>query len=270
MKAQSKTALAVLALLAGTAALAQSKAPEPDYTLGFNVGAVSDYRVRGIAQTANQPSVSAGIDFAHKNGLYAGAWAASNLKWIKEFNGATKGDYEVDLWGGYKGDLGKGFGFDVGAITYQYPGNDSGDAASPGGSATFSKADTYEVYAALTYNIFTLKYNQSVGDFLGIKNSNGSRYWDLSANFDLGNGFTLTPHVGRQSIPTGLGNSAGNADYTDYALTLTKDFGNGLTASLAAVGTNADKDFYTQPTSYGGNARFLGKEAVIVGVKYTF
>lgn len=264
MNLKSKTALAVLALIAGSAAFAQSKAAEPDYTLGFNVGAVSDYRFRGIEQTAGQPSVQAGVDFAHKGGFYAGAWAASNIKWIKDVNGATDGTYELDLYGGFKGEIGKGLGFDVGVITYQYPGNNSGAAGTPG-AGLYSKADTTEIYAGLTYSVVSLKYFQSMGDFLGNLNSNGSRYWDLSAAFDLGNGFTLTPHVGRQTIP----NVADNAgDYNDYALTLAKDFGNGLAVSLAAIGTDAKRSFYTPV--YGSTDRFLGKDTVVLGVKYSF
>lgn len=249
MKMKSKIALAALALTAGSSVFAQ---------LSYNVGAVSDYRVRGIAQTAEQASLQGGVDYAHKSGAYVGAWGASNIKWIKEFNGATKGDYEVDVYGGYKAEIMPGLSYDVGAITYQFPDNDSN-------GTTVTNANTYEFYGALTYKMFTVKYNQSVGDFLGIRNSNASRYWDLSAAFDLGSGFTLTPHVGRQTIPANEGNASNNADYTDYALTLGKDLGNGFSASLAAVGTNADKAFYTQT-----NGRYIGKEAVVVGLKYTF
>lgn len=258
MKLKSKIALAALALTAGTAAMAQ---------VSYNIGAVSDYRVRGIAQTANQPSVQGGVDYAHSSGLYVGAWAASNVKWIKEFNGATKGDYEIDLYGGYKGEIkSAGLSYDVGFITYQYPGNDSGEAGTPGAGA-FSNASTKEFYGALTYGVATLKYNQSLGDFLGNLNSNGSRYWDLSATFDLGSGYTLVPHVGHQSIPnqssaTKTGNAA---DYSDVALTLNKDFGGGITGLVSAQSTDAEQNFYTD-----SNGRFLGKSVLLVGVKYTF
>jgi uncharacterized protein (TIGR02001 family) len=258
MNLKSKIALAVVALTAGSAAMAQ---------LSFNVGAVSDYRVRGIAQTAYEPSVQGGVDYAHSSGFYAGAWAATNLKWIKDFNQSTKGDYEIDLYGGYKGEIkSAGLNYDVGAITYQYPDNNSGAAGTPG-AGSFSNATTYEFYGALTYNIFTVKYNQSVGDFLGNLNSNGSRYWDLSANFDLGNGYSLVPHVGRQTIPnqssaTKTGNAA---DYNDVALTLNKDFGNGITALVAYQSTDAEQNFYTD-----SKGKFLGKSVWLAGVKYTF
>lgn len=266
MKLKSKTALAVLALIAGTSAFAQAKA-EPDYTLSFNIGAVSDYRFRGIEQSAGMPSMQGGIDFAHKSGLYAGTFVANNIKWIKDFNGADKGDWEVDLYGGYKGSA-FGLGYDVGVITYQYPGNTSGGAGTPGGTANYTKADTVEVYAGASYEMVSLKYYYSVGDFLGNRDTNGSRYLDLSATFDLGNGFSFTPHVGWQTLPTNsTSNTANTANYSDYALTLAKDMGNGVVISLAAIGTDAKRSFYT---STFNNSRFYGQDTVVLGLKYNF
>src|SRR5665811_1106927 len=71
-------------VLASTAAMAQTKAPEPDFTLSYNVGVTSDYRFRGIAQTSTDPALQAGVDFAHKSGFYLGAWG-SNISWIKDY-----------------------------------------------------------------------------------------------------------------------------------------------------------------------------------------
>lgn len=250
MKLKSKSALALTALLASTAALAQSAAPEPDFTLAYNVGVTSDYRFRGMAQTSFNPALQAGVDFAHKSGFYLGVWG-SNVSWIKEYAGATDGSLEIDVYGGYKGEISKDLTFDLGVITYQYPGN----------NAT-TNASTTEVYGALTYGMVTGKYSQSLGNFIANANSSGSKYVEVAANFDLGNGLTLTPHVGRQYIPN-VANNAG--DCNDYSLTLVKDFGSGLTASVAAVGTNANKTFYTDT-----QGKFLGKDTLVVGLKYTF
>ena len=267
MMINSKTTLFTVALLAGTAAMAQTKAPEPDYTLAYNVGAVTDYRFRGISQTGFNPAVQGGIDFSHKSGFYLGAFA-SNVSWVKDFNGATKGNYEVDLYGGYKGSITKDVGFDVGLITYQYLGNNSGAPGTPGAGPLVSNANTNEFYIGLTYGPVTLKMNQSLGDFLGFAGSSGSRYWDLSASFDLGNGFTLVPHIGNQTVNQPLFANAGN--YTDYALTLTKDFGNGFSASVAAVGTNANQAFYVNQAAPTGDGQFIGKNGLTVGLKYSF
>jgi uncharacterized protein (TIGR02001 family) len=243
--------------------LAHAEGPEPEQSISYNVGAVSDYRVRGIAQTSFKPAVQGGIDFADKSGLYIGAWA-SNVRWVKALNGATKGSVEVDVYGGYRGALDVlPLTYDAGVITYQYPGNNSGvGGVLPAG--TFGNANTVEAYISATYKIFTLKYNRSLGNFMGNLHSHGSQYFDLSAAIDLTNGFSLVPHVGHQSIP-GQVDVGLDGNYTDESLTLAKDFGNGLSATLAATATNAKRSFYTDT-----NGRFLGKNAVEVGVKYSF
>jgi uncharacterized protein (TIGR02001 family) len=262
MNLKSKTALAVLALIS-SGAFAQTAPAEPESTLGYNIGVVSNYSFRGITQTNYGGAIQGGVDYAHKSGFYVGAWA-SNVKWVKDVNGASKGDYELDLYGGYKGELVPGLGYDVGFITYQYPGNDSGTIGTPGSmtAAGFSNASTKEVYVGLTYGVTSFKMYQSMGDFLGNLNSNGSRYYDLSATFDLGDGYSLVPHVGRQTIPN-LDNAA---DYTDYSITLAKDMGNGLVVSAAAISTTAG-GFYVN--TYGDN-KAIGKTAAVIGLKYSF
>jgi hypothetical protein len=80
----------------------------------------------------------------------------------------------------------------------------------------------------------------------------------------MGNGFTLAPHVGYQDVK-GAGNSI--YSYTDYALTLGKDLGNGLSATAAVIGTNAKKDSYISSFAPG---KQLGKAGLVVGIKYAF
>jgi uncharacterized protein (TIGR02001 family) len=274
------TALALAGLLAmdmvsaQTAPTAAPKAPEPDYTVSYNAGLVTDYRFRGISQTSKGGAVQAGADVAFKNGAYLGAWA-SNVKWVRSFNGANKGQLELDLYGGYKGEIAKDLTYDVGAIAYVYPGNNSGAAGTAGdgtGIGGYVNATTKEIYGAVTSGIFTAKYSRTMGTFLGFKDSSGSSYIDLSAAVDLGNGFTMTPHVGYQKIAgTTSGNTATNHalyGYTDYALTLAKDMGNGLTLTAAATSTNAKSVNYQESTDFGG--KFISKSAFILGAKYSF
>jgi uncharacterized protein (TIGR02001 family) len=259
MKAICKHTVLASFLFAAGAALAQAQSPEPDYQIAYNIGAVTDYRVRGIAQTSFAPAIQAGIDFTHKSGVYLGTFA-SNVRWVKDFNGATRGSYELDLYGGYRGQFNSDFSYDVGLIRYNYPDNNSGAAGTPG-AGLFSNASTTEIYGALTYRMFTLKYNRSLTNFLGNLASKGSQYFDLSAAFDLGKGFTLTPHIGHQTIP----NQALPADYSDLALTLAKDMGGGLGLTAAALATNADRSFYTDL-----HGRYLGRSTLVLGAKYTF
>ena len=246
---KAKLAVLVAALAASSAVLAQSQpaAPEPDYTLSFNVGAVTDYRYRGISQSRGRPALQGGADFAHKSGFYVGTWA-STIKWISDAGGDA--DVEVDIYGGYKFSAGP-VAMDVGVLRYLYPSSDFGFAPHP---------NTTEVYVAGTWGPATLKYSHATTNLFGFANSDGSGYLDLSATFDTGYwGLTVTPHIGHQRVRN---NSA--ASYTDWSVALGKDFGNGLTGSLAYVDT--DTNVYRSPV---GN-RNLGKATLVLGVKYAF
>ena len=215
--------------------------------LAFNVGAFTDYRYRGISQSKLRPALQGGVDYT-AGGFYVGAWA-STIKWIKELGG--DGNVEIDLYGGYKGEITKGFGYDVGVLTYQYPGNDLP-----------TSANTTEIYGALTYGPATVKYSHVVSNGLfGAPDSKNGYYLDLSAGFEITDGWTLTPHVGHQRYK---GPASGAGSYWDYALTVSKDF-SGLVPSLAVVGNSKiDDSFYTV------NGKDLAKTALVLGVKYNF
>lgn len=251
MKLTATKTLVLAALAVSSSAFAQTKAPEPDYTLAYNVGVVTDYRFRGISQTRLKPAVQGGVDFSHKSGVYLGFWASS-IKILKDIPGGD-GPVELDFYGGYKGSITESLSFDVGALRYQYP------------SENFpTSVNTTEIYGALTFGPATVKYSHGVtGETFGVANSRGSGYLEAAATFDLGNGFSLTPHVGRQHFK---GDGNGVASYTDYSLSVTKDFGSGFAGTITAVGTNADKNFYASPA----NGKFLGKDGLLVGVKYSF
>jgi len=249
MKLNISSSIVLSALLTATVVSNQAVAAEPENTLTFNIGATTDYRFRGISQSSFKPAVQGGADFSHKSGAYVGVWG-SNVNWVKDFAGATDGSLEVDLYGGYKGELATDLSFDVGIIGYIYPSNNAA-----------TNANTTEIYAALTYGVVTAKYSRSVTNFVANANSSGSQYLELAATFDLGNGFSVTPHIGRQMIP----NQTTSGDYTDYSLTLGKDFGNGISASVSAVGTDAKDDFYKV-----GSVANLGKSGLFAGLKYSF
>jgi uncharacterized protein (TIGR02001 family) len=233
----------VLALAAAAAATLGTTVPAISHAdVAFNVGAVTDYRYRGISQTRLKPALQGGADYT--NGpFYVGAWA-STIKWIKDAGGGA--DIELDLYGGYKGEISKGLGYDVGLLAYIYPGHDL--AVSP---------DTTEIYGALTFGPATIKYSHSVSNLFGFSDSKGSGYIDLAATFEITDGWMITPHIGRQTVK-----NSGSFSYTDASLTVSKDF-SGLVVSLAAV--DAKTGVYVGP----GN-KDLGKRALVLGAKYNF
>lgn len=244
------------------AAMAVAAAPGAAFAdLAFNAGVVSDYRYRGIAQTRLKPALQGGIDWSDASGFYAGTWA-STIRWIDDAYGDAK--VEIDLYAGYKRELAKDLTLDVGLLQYLYP-----NARTAVWNASFKNPNTTEVYGALTFGPATAKLSYAAGnlfgnyDFTGDRDTKGSWYLDLSASFDVGSGVMLTPHVGRQTV-----RHLPAATYTDYALTVSKDF-NGVVPSIALVGTNADKSFYV-PGGAANSTKFLGKSGVVVGVKANF
>jgi len=256
MNFKSKLVLALLATSSAAFAQTAPVAAAPEVT--YNVGVVSQYRYRGLAQTKGDAALQGGVDYANANGFYAGAWG-STIKWIKDaalIAGETKGGVEVDMYAGYKFEA-AGVGYDVGFLRYEYLNNTLKNS-----TAGYGNANTNEVYGAATYSVATLKYSNSLTNLFGNLNSKHSTYWDLSATFDLGNGYTLVPHIGRQVVK-----NSDALSYTDKALTLNKDLGDGLSASVSAI-TNSGKGqsaFGSYLTGYD-----TAKNALVVGVKYSF
>jgi uncharacterized protein (TIGR02001 family) len=275
MKVSSKFILSAVAL--ASAAFAQSS--YADEGVAYNVGAISEYRYRGLGQTRGKPALQGGVDYDSGKGFYLGAWG-STIKWIKDQSTPTqdvKGSVELDLYGGYKFEA-AGLGWDVGYLRYEYVGNKLEQAGGTGGKegTNFKNANTDEIYGAVTAGAFTAKYSYALSNLFGNYNftsnqgTKGSYYLDLSYTIDVGNGMTLVPHVGRQKIKHLESFTTANPSYTDFALTLNKDFGNGLSASVAAIGTNADKGFYTIAPTGSSVDYYQGKSRLVAGLKYTF
>ncbi|MDO9116038.1 MAG: TorF family putative porin [Polaromonas sp.] len=255
MKSAAKKSMLVMVLALAGSAFAQTAPPAPDYTLSYNVGATTDYRYRGISQSGKKPALNGGIDYAHSSGFYLGTWA-STITWLKDSTAnpnTTKGPIEIDVYGGYKGALSESVGYDVGGLYYWYAGNNLKKTAG------FVSPNTFELYGALTFGIVTAKYSHATTNLFGTANSKNSGYLDLSANFDLGSGWSIVPHVGAQKIKNG--NS-----YTDYSVAVNKDI-DGLVVSLAVVGTNGLGGAYTLP---GSGTRDLAKDGLVLSIKKSF
>jgi uncharacterized protein (TIGR02001 family) len=250
-------ALAVTLLTTAFASTSQAQSDPAS----FNASLVSDYRYRGISQTRLAPALQGGADYASPAGWYVGTWA-STIKWIKDAGGDA--NVEIDIYGGYKGEIAKDVGYDVGLLQYVYPG-----ARTATWDAIYKNPNTTELYAAVTFGPATAKVSYALTnlfgnfDFTNDKKSSGSYYLDLSASFDVGAGITLVPHIGYQEVK-----NIANASYTDLALTASKDF-SGFLVSLGVVGTDANETFYV-PGAQANSTEFLGKTAVVLSVKYTF
>ena len=182
-----------------------------------------------------------GIDYAFANGFYVGTWA-SNITWVKD--GLGKGSVEIDVYGGYKNTFAGGdWNYDVGYITYNYPGH----GATLPNVNTGANPNTQEVYGSIGWKWLAAKYSYVAsshfiswnGGPLYDQKTNGSNYLELNANYDVGNGWTLIGHIGNQKVKGYVSTPGGlqDADYTDWKIGATKDVGFGV-VGLAYSTTN--------------------------------
>lgn len=204
-------------------------APTSPHSFTGNVTLASEYLYRGIAQTNRKPALQGGFDYAHGSGFYAGVWG-SNVSWLADFGGVSS-SVELDVYGGYKGAITDTLSYDVGVLTYNYPGS------YPTG---FVDADTTEVYLGLGWQWLSAKYSYTTSSHLfgwvggNGEKTRGSDYLELNAAYDLGDGWGLNGHVGHQKIK-----HLGAASYTDWKIGVTKDLGFAA-LGVAYVDTNAN------------------------------
>lgn len=235
-----------------------AQAADSPHSLSANVGLTSNYIFRGISQTGGDPAIQGGLDYAHSSGFYLGTWG-SNVGWIEDFQGYNSGNLEIDLYGGFRNSIGKtDFSYDVGAIKYFYPGS------KPGGT---TNADTTELYAALGWKWFTVKYSYAISDAFGFSNSDGSDYLDVSASVPIGEtGLTVGAHWGTFNFEN---NSS--ADYDDWKVSVAYDMGkltkvmDGVTVGVMYTDTNGKKGTWTD-----ANNENLADSATTVWISKAF
>jgi len=176
----------------------------------------SNYVFRGISESAEEASVSAGIYASHSSGFYASLWGAS----VSGYDGATM---ELDPNLGWSGDLGP-VGLDVGWLRYNYPGIDDDTA----------NTDEFYIGVSKDFEVVSLGLSYAFSDdFYGAGDND---YWNLSAEVPVGS-FSISAHVGSTDRDDGT-------DYEDYLLGVSTEFGGfgfGLTyTDTDGLGTDED------------------------------
>jgi uncharacterized protein (TIGR02001 family) len=198
--------------------------------LTANVSLTSNYKFRGQDQdgsktSAFKPALQGGFDYAFgDSGWYVGNWNSS-VNWL------TGNSLEMDLYGGYKFRA-AGLDWDLGALSYLYPGNTSGN--------------TTELYGAATWGPLTAKYSHTVSKdyfgWAGAKFGSGlsgrnTGYLNLAYAQEVAPNLTFKAAVGFTRFASDI-KDAGVPNYMDYSVGGAYDFGGGLSLGAAVVGAN--------------------------------
>jgi uncharacterized protein (TIGR02001 family) len=228
------------------AALAAASAAQAGVTVTPTV--VSDYDFRGLSQSATQPALQVGVDYAG-GPFHVGAWA-SNIEWGTAYKGTT----EVDILADYTVGSDDTAKFNFGAIDYMYP--------------RMTDQNTVEVWGTVSKKWFSGSARYSNDWFnLGI-----AMYLEANGTFPIGeSGFNVTAHIGRSFSDAWKG-----IEYTDMALGVTKGLGN-FTVGLKVVsdaGTRAFDNTYKltasqQKAAFGKKGVFSADDRVLLSISTT-
>ena len=251
----SKLMWVALGLMAGAAARADDQ-PAASPLITGNVQFMTNYVGRGLAQSLGNPSVEAELDVNDdtRGGFYGGI-DANSINWIDELYPGDDVGMEVDGWAGYRMHVGPDWQWKAGFLRLQFPGNYAPQ------TPPVAEPNTTEAYGFLGWKSYSVRLNYSVTESFGTPDTKGSLYLDLNGAQDLGAGFTLGEHLGRNQ-KTGHDPVSGVShrlnDYTDYKVSLLYDFGQGISLTLAHTWTNADPGRYTlKGYNVGGHHTWL-------------
>ena len=206
----------------------------------------SDYVFRGLSQTGEDPAVQASFDYKHPSGLFLGAWASNVDETISE------GNIEIDLYGGYRGQLFDNLSYELSIIYYWYP-----------GAGHDPDWDYVELHGGLSYAFAKLPLEPNVGvgfnyspDFYG---EDGNAYYysgtlRLTLPYSLGFGFELGYQDVEGDRTTGNGRGLDGRDGYDYLFWK-------IGLSKEVLGFNLDVSYYdTNEEEYFGqigDSRFV-------------
>lgn len=166
-------------LFVGAAAAAMSvPALAQEVEVSGNVALTTDYMWRGVSLSDHDFAVQGGFDVAAGN-FYAGTWASSLAD-----GGAS---LELDLYGGFAGELEGGVSWDVGIIGYYLPGTSGAD-------------DIYEVYGGLGYEFTS---GLAVGGYVYYDFDNETTWVEGSVGYAFSDMFGVDATLGNFSADAG-------------------------------------------------------------------
>jgi len=215
-------------VVAGAAFLALPMVASAQLTA--NVSVTTNYKFRGQDQKSSsaqwvKPALQGGVDYAFgDSGFYVGNWN-STVDWL------DNNKLEMDFYGGYKFKAAD-VDWDVGLLTYVYPGNTLGN--------------TTELYGSGTLGPVTVKYSHTVSkDYFGWAGTKydstykgrNTGYLNVAFAQEVAPKTTLKLSVGYTRFSSDI-KDLGVPNYLDYSVGGAYDLGDGFSLGAAWVGAN--------------------------------
>ena len=237
MNTRLRSLLVPVILLSASPLHAQDEEASVADWFSGNIAIASDYNLRGISQTLEEPALQGGLDLIHPSGFYLGTWGSSvNFGEVNIDDLGPRAQVELDAYGGFATSLFSAATIDAGAIYYAYPG--------AGGDRDYD------------YLELTLGVSGAVGPaLLGVSGKYAPEFFAGSgegmygaASLDVPVSFlTLSGAVGRQTIEDN--GTFGTPDYLDWVLGASSAW-SGITVGAQIVGTDLEDDECFGGTTY--------------------
>jgi len=232
MKKYMQTVILGAGILGSTVAQAE---------ISGEISLTSDYRFRGISQSAEEAAIQGGLSYFHDSGVYAGWWGSSVDYAEAGSSWDNNESVEHDLYVGYYGELNESVTYDATLYRYIYPG-------------AVSDVDYTEINLGVNYNALRLSYWYA-DDYFGV--GEDYSYVEADYTFELPEEISLTLHAGYSfggvfDDP----NTLGLEEYADYSLTLNKNVA-GLDLSLAYTDTDIDSAYAIDKNHNANGSAFV-------------
>ena len=246
LSSRTRSTLSSLTAIAMVSAAAPAMAQEEEgseFTVSGNAAIVSEYRFRGVGFSDGDIAIQGGVDVSHESGFYIGTWGSS----LEEGTTVPNfGHTELDIYGGWSGDIASGLSADVGLLYYAFPNSTNGFStdyleaygslsttlgpveATVGLAYAFDNSalagDNVYVYGGLSAGIpetpITLNANLGYTDgSLDVSGSGNYLDWNLGADFAITENLTISAQYIDTDAP-----SVNNVTDSTFVFTLAVSF----------------------------------------------
>ncbi|MDH0759189.1 MULTISPECIES: TorF family putative porin [Pseudomonas] len=209
--------------------------------ISSTVALTSEYQMRGIGYSGDDPALSGSLNWYGSNGTYVGTWVSNTDSFADGDPYDDGASIEVDFYGGYNGQLENGLRYGVIGYYYYFPGtNYTIDYPEIGFSTGYGNFNAYYYYSNDMISS-SMESHYVAADYTF------NLPWQVDLTFAAGHSF------GEYYRNTEL---TGAHEYSNWEIAVKRSFGP-VDAKLSWVDTDLSGRFYNDGEFLRNDGRFI-------------